>query len=71
MTETEALEVKEVVMKDDEPSDETQVEASVGESEVVALVDEVHSEKLKSVENEPDPQEEIIQRYRRKRCSVA
>ena len=59
MTETEALEVKEVVMKDDEPSDETQVEASVGESEVVALVDEVHSEKLKSVENEPDPQEEM------------
>ena len=59
MTETEALEVKEVVMKDDEPSDETQVEASVGESEVVALVDEVHSEKLKSVEDEPDPQEEM------------
>ena len=59
MTETEALEVKEVVMKDDEASDETQVEASVGESEVVALVDEAHSEKLKSVENEPAPQEEM------------
>ena len=59
MTETEALEVKEVVMKDDEASDETQVEASVGESEVVALVDEAHGEKLKSVENEPAPQEEM------------
>ena len=59
MTETEALEVKEVVMKDDEASDETQVEASVGESEVVALVDEAHSEKLKSVENEPASQEEM------------
>ena len=58
MTETEALEVKEVVMKE-EASDETQVEASVGESEVVALVDEAHGADVKSVEDDPAPEEEM------------
>lgn len=58
MTETEALEVKEVVMKEN-ASDETQVEASVGVSEVVALVDEAHGLEVKSVEDEPAPEEEM------------
>ena len=62
MTETEALEVKEVVMKDEE-SDETQVEASVGVSEVVALVDEAHSgeEVTKIPEDEPAAPEESME----------
>ena len=43
MPDTETLELKEVKMMETEPESESKIEASVGENDVVALVDEAEN----------------------------
>ena len=57
MTDTEALEVKEMAVTE-EASEDTRVQATVGDNEVAALVDEAQYE-VKNVEDEASQEKKV------------